>query len=108
MSWLLLIIAAFANAGANLLLQKSATLGVGIGQYFSYYFLIGLSLFGLNILLYAKALEGVHVSLGYPVLVGIGVAVITLFSLLVEGKQFNISQVVGMLLVLAGIGLLSK
>ncbi|MEM9003729.1 MAG: SMR family transporter [Cyanobacteria bacterium P01_F01_bin.86] len=106
--WLLLIIAATLNAVANLLLKKSTLVGDGLEQYFSPFFIAGLALFGLNVVIYAKALQGIPVAVGYPVLVALGFIIVVLGANVWFMEQLTTMKIVGIMVILLGIGMVTS
>jgi multidrug transporter EmrE-like cation transporter len=108
--WLLLLFAAVANAAANLLLKRSATggTGEGVAQYLTSYFLVGVALFAVNVLLYAKALQGIAVSIAYPILVGVGAVIVVVGSGVVFKESVSAAQLLGIGFIVAGVALIGR
>ena len=108
--WVLL--AGLNSCIGNLLLKASQTnapAGAGFVQrLFSLSFIGGLAFYGVNVVLFAKALETLPVSVGYPVLAGSGFAALTLAAALLFGEAISITKLAGLGCVLLGIVLLAR
>lgn len=105
MHWLLLILAATLNAVANIFI-KSASSGVEnsrFDQFTSIYFIAGIFLFGLNIIFYATALRHIQVVIAYPIFVACSILIITFISSYVFMEQLSLIQILGILVIMAGI-----
>ncbi len=102
--------AALNNAIGSLLLKQSR-LGAApglVGLLGSPWFWGGLMFYGVNVLIFAKALESLPVSVAYPVLAGLGFAAIALGGAIFFGERLAWSQVVGLMVLVAGIGLVAR
>lgn len=102
--------AALNNAIGSLMLKQSrvgAPPGLG-GLVSSPWFWGGLFFYGINVLIFAKALETLPVSAAYPVLAGLGFAAIALGGAWFLGEGLGWSQAVGMAVIVAGIGLVAR
>lgn len=106
--WLFLLVAALLNACANLLLKRSSIGTEGLGQYLSVFFLVGIALFGLNVVIYAKALQGIPVAFAYPVLVGLGFILVVFGAHFWFQEQITLQKLVGVSVILAGVVLVAK
>ncbi len=114
MPYILLIVALTLNAAANLCLKHSANLaGTGSSladKLFSpsgLWMGLGLGLFAANVIFYRFALEGVDVSVGYPIMVGGGLLIISGVAIFVFGESISWKLVVGYLLLVAGLVFIS-
>lgn len=109
---LLLMLAGVNSAIGNLLIKRGRMLGEqGSGAFekiFEINFIGGLFFYGVNLLLFSKALETAPVSSAYPVLAGIGFLCLALASAYFFGEQIGVKESFGMLLVVCGIWLLAK
>ena len=105
-----LLLAAFLNAIANLLIKKSAlsTTVSDYGQFFSLYFLIGIFFFGLNLIFYAKSLKVIPISLAYPILIAIGVIGVSLGSSFFFEEEFNVIKYTGVFFLVIGVFLIAN
>ena len=72
------------------------------------WFLGGLAFYGINVVLFAKALEKLPVSVAYPALVGFGVALLVLAAWRLFGEQLTVNQYVGLVAVVFGIFMLVR
>ena len=115
MQYVLLILALTLNAAANLLMKIGANrLAVAsvrdaIASLTANFYLVGgLGLFALNVLLYAVALRKLPLSFAYPVMTAGSVLLVVCASVVVLKERITVSEGIGILLMLAGIGLLSQ
>lgn len=114
MGYLLLIAALTLNAAANLLMKMGAdrldaTAGAGMlkGMLTNYYLLGGLVLFGLNVVFYVAALTKLNLSIAYPVMMAGGVLIVVCVSILYFREPVTLAQIFGILLLLAGLALVT-
>lgn len=109
-SWLLVLAAGVNSCIGNLLLKQSrvaATDGGLAALLFSPWFIGGLAFYGINVILFAKALDNLPVSAAYPVLAAVGFALLGLASYWVFRERLGAMQVAGMALIVAGIFLVA-
>jgi multidrug transporter EmrE-like cation transporter len=110
MIWVLL--AGLNSCVGNLLVkasQANAAAGAGfIERLFSLAFIGGLAFYGINVVLFAKALETLPVSVGYPMLAGSGFAALTLAAAVLFGEAITLTKLAGLGCVLLGIVLLAR
>jgi undecaprenyl phosphate-alpha-L-ara4N flippase subunit ArnE len=108
-AWILILLAAVNSTIGNLLLKKaSVPAGNFLDMVINPFFIAGLIFYGVNVLLFAKALEILPVSTAYPVLAGGGFLFLVVASNLYLGEMVGISQMLGIFLILAGVFLLAK
>ena len=114
MGWLLLLMALTLNATANILLKLGATqLGeLGgpdlLGRVIqNYYLFAGILLFALNVVFYFGALSRLDLSVAYPVMVAGGTVIVVSVSALLLGEAIDTRQAMGLVLLIAGIVLVS-
>lgn len=109
-AWCLIIVAAINSTLGNLLLKKSReNLNLSlIEQLFNGWFIGGLLFYGINVILFAKALEKLPVSVAYPVLAGIGFLLLTVSASWMLGEKIAPIQIFGIGLILFGVFLLAK
>ena len=108
--WLLVILAGLNSTMGNLLLKKSSDfVGMVMWSFIpcNIWFFLGLSFYGINVLLFAKALQTLGVATAYPVLAGVSFVFLSLASYLVFGEKLVIIQYVGIAVILFGIFLLT-
>ncbi|MER8511272.1 SMR family transporter [Mesorhizobium sp. M0894] len=91
----------------NLLLKWSRTslpANAGLADNFlSIGFMGGLAFYGLNVILFAKGLDSMEISVAYPILAGSGFAMLMIASHYLFGEPFHPHKWIGVALVLAGI-----
>jgi multidrug transporter EmrE-like cation transporter len=115
MGYLFLALALTLNAGANILLK----IGAGrlgrldepglLGRLASDYFLIaGVLLFALNVVFYIAALTRLNLSLAYPIMVAGGLIIVVSASVLMLREPLTLGQVIGLVLLVIGIGLIGQ
>lgn len=110
-SWVLVFAAGINTCIGNLLLKQSrrAPIDQGlISMFFSPWFIGGLVFFGINVILFTKALEKLPVSAAYPVLAGLGFSLIAVFSNVLFGERLNLNQWIAVGMILAGIVIMSR
>lgn len=92
--------------GSILLKWSRTSLPAGAGpadKFLSVAFIAGLAFYGINVLLFAKALDTMEVSVAYPVLAGSGFALLAVTSHYFFAEPFHLCNWIGLGLVLAGI-----
>ncbi|MDE5457545.1 QacE family quaternary ammonium compound efflux SMR transporter [Bradyrhizobium sp. CSA112] len=96
----------------NLLLKWSRTslpANAGLADKFlSIGFIGGLAFYGISVVLFAKALDSMEVSVAYPILAGSGFAMLAVTSSYIFGEPFHLHKWIGLGLVLAGIIFLAR
>lgn len=110
-SWLLVIAAGVNSCIGNLLLKQSQRTGGTnglVGLLVSPWFLAGLTFYGVNVILFAKALENLPVSRAYPVLAGVGFALVAGSGSMLFGERFHGPHITGLILILLGIVLIAR
>ncbi|MGQ9865961.1 MAG: DMT family transporter [Pseudanabaenaceae cyanobacterium] len=108
--WAWVGMAALNNAIGSLMLKQSR-MGAPPGWkglLGSPWFWGGLVFYGVNVLIFAKALESLPVSAAYPVLAGLGFAAIALGGVYFFGEGLGWSQGLGMAIIVVGIGLVAR
>jgi multidrug transporter EmrE-like cation transporter len=110
MGYVFLTVALTLNATANLLLKMGADrMGAfeGLGSLreivTNRYLVGGLVLFALNIVFYVAALARMNLSVAYPVMMAGGVLIVASASVLYFREPLTVAQVCGILLLMAGI-----
>lgn len=110
-AWSLVLAAGVNTCIGNLLLKQSRRVPNEPGffsLFFSPWFIGGLVFFGINVILFTKALEKLPVSAAYPVLAGLGFSLIAVFSNLLFGERLGFNQWLGIGMILAGIIIISR
>lgn len=67
----------------------------------------GITLFGLAFVLYSMVLTRVNLSIAYPVMTSLGLVIISLVSVLVFREALTFTQIGGIILIIAGVWLVS-
>ena len=110
-SFLYILLAAINSTIGNLLLKRSRMVVSedvsGIQDYLSFYFLGALHFYGLNVFLFARALEDIPVNIAYPVLASSGFAMLWVGSFVFFGEKLTTLQLTGVLVIIVGIALLT-
>jgi len=114
MKWLLLVLGIAANASASVLVKVSMmpprrfpTLSDPLAALGNWPFWLGLGLYGAAFLLYAAVLARLPLNVAHPVLTSGAVATVALLSVLVFQEQFYWTTGAGILLVIAGVALIT-
>jgi small multidrug resistance pump len=105
-AWLLVLVAAFVNSVAGILLKQSRVVADGSALWllvFSPWFLAACLCYLGNVFLFAKSLDYLPVSLVYPAYAGAGFALIAIAGNLLFDERLGPSQWVGVVLIFAGI-----
>lgn len=103
-----LVLAVIFNTIANVFIKYAADRGGHMcNMYFSWYFILGITFFGLNLLLYTKALSYLPLHVGYPFLVGLSAFGITASSFFIFGAAFEYKDILGVILLIIGICILT-
>ena len=94
----------------NVMLKKSTEFlaSTPIGIYLNWYFLAGLAFYGINVLLFSRALVHLPVSAAYPVLAGVSFLSLALAGLAYLNEPISKTNFVGMVAILVGIYLLTR
>jgi multidrug transporter EmrE-like cation transporter len=90
---------------------KKSRIGItdfGVSSYLNLWFIGGLCFYGINVLLFAKALDKIPVSIAYPVLAGIGFILLSITSYLIFHEVLKWQQWIGLIFILGGIIFVSK
>ncbi len=114
MKWLILFLGIVANASASVLIKlavmpprKFPTLSDPMGAFSNWPFLLGLALYGVTFLLYAAALSRLPLNVAHPVLTSGAVATVALCSVLIFREPFYWTTGTGILLIIAGVVLIT-
>lgn len=114
MKWLILFLGIVSNASASVLIKiammpprKFPSLGDPMAALGNWPFWLGLGLYGAAFLLYAAALARLPLNVAHPVLTSGAVAAVALCSMLIFREPFHWTTVAGILLVVAGVILIT-
>lgn len=109
--WSFVFAAGINTCIGNLLLKQSRRVSNDpdlISILLSPWVVGGLLFFGINVILFTKALEKLPVSAAYPVLAGLGFSLLAIFSGILFGERLNLSQWIAVSMILAGIIIMSR
>src|SRR5215471_11826289 len=108
--WLMLFGSILFNALGNVMVKafSAGTEIRGVGDYLSLPFALGVAAFGLGVVLYGRALKDIPIVFAYPIQVGACVLIISLVAVGLFGEKLGVQTVFGILLVMAGIAVLSR
>lgn len=114
MKWLILIMGIVFNASASVLVKLAMTpprkfpsLSDPMNALSNWPFWFGLVLYGLAFLLYAAALARLPLNVAHPVLTAGAVASVAICSYVIFREPFHWTTIAGILLVIAGVGLIT-
>jgi multidrug transporter EmrE-like cation transporter len=114
MKWLILILGIVSNASASVLVKlammpprKFPSFGDPMAALSNWPFWLGLGLYGAAFLLYAAALAVLPLNVAHPVLTSGAIAAVALCSLLIFHEPFQWTTIAGILLVVAGVVLIT-
>lgn len=114
MKWLILILGIASNASASVLVKmammpprKFPSLNDPMAALTNWPFWLGLALYGGAFLLYAAALARLPLNVAHPVLTAGAVATVALFSVLFFQEPFHWTTGAGIVLVIAGVALIT-
>ena len=114
MKWLILVLGIAANASASVLVKMAMmpprrfpSLADPLAALSNWPFWLGLGLYGGAFLLYAAALARLPLNVAHPVLTSGAVATVALFSVLIFREPFYWTTGAGILLVIAGVALIT-
>lgn len=114
MKWFILLLGIFANASASVLIKMAMTPPRKFPSFAdlqaalsNWPFWLGLSLYGGAFLLYAAALARLPLNVAHPVLTSGAVVSVALFSLFLFHEPFHWTTGAGILLVIAGVVLIT-
>ncbi|MCA9730322.1 MAG: hypothetical protein KC729_21755 [Candidatus Eisenbacteria bacterium] len=113
-----LVTALVCNAAANVIIKHAMTKGtpppVGaplmtkLLAVLSPLFVLGVTLFGLNLLCYSIALRTFRISVAYPIMVSGGYCLILIAGWFLFHEKLNLVQYSGIALILSGIWLVVR
>jgi multidrug transporter EmrE-like cation transporter len=114
MKWLILFLGIASNATASVLIKyammpprKFPVLSDPLAALANWPFWLGLALYGATFLLYAAALAKLPLNVAHPILTSGAVAAVALCSLLIFREPFHWSTLAGIVLVIAGVLLIT-
>ena len=114
MKWIILILGIASNASASVLVKmammpprKFPSLSEPMAALSNWPFWLGLGLYGAAFLLYTAALARLPLNVAHPVLTAGAVATVALCSVLIFREPFYWTTAVGIVLVIAGVALIT-
>ena len=114
MKWIILILGIACNASASVLVKmammpprKFPSLSEPMAALSNWPFWLGLGLYGAAFLLYAAALARLPLNVAHPVLTAGAVATVALCSVLIFREPFYWTTATGIVLVIAGVALIT-
>lgn len=114
MKWLILLVGIAANASASVLVKMAMlpprhfpTLRDPTSALGNWPFWLGLGLYGAAFLLYAAALVHLPLNVAHPALTSGSIAAVALMSVLIFREPFYWTTGLGVLLVIAGVALIT-
>jgi len=109
--WIYLLFAAIGSTIGNLLIKQSR-LVVDKGDFLSLvlqpYFIAGLIFYGISVILFAKSLDVLKVSVAYPVLAASGFSLLVIAAQVFIGEYLSTKQYLGLIIVIVGVFLLAS
>lgn len=110
-AWLFVAVAGLLSTVGNLCLKKASLASRGmdfIGLLFQPYFICGMFFYGVNVILFATALQHLDVSKAYPVLAAIGFSTLSILAAIVFRESLSLPNYVGLLFIVIGISLVAR
>lgn len=114
MKWLILLSGIFCNASASVLVKLAMlpprqfpSLNAPMAALGNWPFWLGLGLYGGAFLLYAAALVRLPLNVAHPVLTAGAIATVALASALIFREPFYWTTILGIVLVMAGVALIT-
>jgi small multidrug resistance pump len=110
LAWLMLAGAVLFNVLGNVFMKNfsGAAEFTGIRDFFATSFVLALGCFGLNVLLYSRALKDISLAYAYPTLVSTSIVLISGLSVVLFQERLSARSIAGIALVLGGVVLLSR
>jgi len=107
----LVVIASANSTIGNMLLKVSREKLVPehsiLSGYLSPWFIGALFFYGVNVMVFAKALDYLPVHIGYPILAGCSFIMLNVASWIFFGDKLTLTQLIGLCITMLGIFLLS-
>lgn len=114
MKWLILILGIASNASASVLIKtammpprKFPSFSEPMVALSNWPFWLGLGFYGVTFLIYAAALARLPLNVAHPVLTAGAVATVSLCSVLIFREPFHWTTGTGIILVIAGVALIT-
>jgi multidrug transporter EmrE-like cation transporter len=114
MKWLILIVGIASNASASVLIKLAMTpprklpsFSDPMGALNNWHFWLALALYGVAFILYAAALVRLPLNVAHPILTSGAVASVAVCSYVIFREPFHGTTILGILLVIAGVALIT-
>ena len=114
MKWLILVLGIAANASASVLVKmammpprKFPSIDDPLAALSNWPFWLGLGLYGGAFILYAAALARLPLNVAHPILTSGAIATVACLSVLIFREPFNWGNAAGIILVIAGVILIT-
>ncbi|MDK8263485.1 MULTISPECIES: SMR family transporter [Pseudomonas] len=114
MKWLILILGIASNASASVLVKlamlpprRFPSLSDPLAALANWPFWLGLFMYGLAFLLYAAALAKLPLNVAHPVLTAGAIASVALLSVVIFREAFPWTTAAGIVLIIAGVALIT-
>ncbi len=110
-AWFFVAAAGCLSTVGNLCLKKASMASSGlnfIGLIFQPYFIGGMFFYGINVILFATALQHLEVSKAYPVLAAIGFSTLSILAAMIFRETLSSLNYLGLLVIVIGIFLVSR
>lgn len=108
--WIILATAIVFNIVGNYSIKRFS-ISVQIESLFDYLkpsFIGGMLSFGIALLLYARALKDIPITLAYPMMVGVSMVAISMLAIISLGERFELRSAIGAVFVIVGVAMLSR
>ena len=109
LAWFLVLLAGVNSTIGNLMLKQSRSVpsDTFLCSLLDPWFIGGLFFYGLNVVLFAKSLDYLPVSIAYPVLSGSGFILLVVLSRVLFAESATLLQMLGIFAIFVGILLVS-
>ncbi|MBN2105299.1 small multidrug resistance protein [bacterium] len=114
--YFVLALAVFLNASANILIkvgmrripENTKSPGVLLAALSQPAFWGGICLFGLALVAYSLVLSRLNLSVAYPIMVSLGLVIVVLVSFFLLKEPIAAIQVLGFILIVAGVWMVAR
>jgi multidrug transporter EmrE-like cation transporter len=111
LSWLLIAVSACCGTAGSILLKQSRLAAVSSSfllTLLSPWFLAALVIYSTGLLLFAKALDSLPVSVAVPFSTGVGFILTTVLSHYLFGERLMVNQLIALSLIFAGVIVITR
>ncbi len=102
-------IAGVLTAAGNICLKLSRGTGAELNfieGIINPFFILSIAFYAANVIIFSKSLDGLQVTVAYPLLTAVGYLVLFVCSFLYLGESINYVKIIGVSLILIGISFL--